>query len=1847
MYIAGDYENPVRFNLRAAKHFQAVLKDASAAIDQFDNIRAQAQALAVQGFQGFFAQVFTDNMRVCSIDARAFVEALDKTRQMASYLQEQAEIENARRQAIREYVADHEGFFNEVRDWLCGEDAPPVLRQHHAPAPQRLGDVACGHRMQDTHARGDCRGVSGAVPERLDQAATMLAGAGVYKGKIAALGAAYEDFSSQCCYGRLDVGNLFSQLNKWRDYNNNDVEWLRSVAGAFRAAGGSGSLSRLANSALEEVLSRRGVSLYRQDLTVDSPCLAGIDARSGFIEDPVNTATGNFIEPEVDLSFTGPSAALALTRLYNSTLAATHATGTQPGNVGVFGVGWSSILDQRLIIEEDCLRWVREDGRAIDFPVSPTAASLDGAPVRATGYALWARACPTDQVRDLVTTNDGSSGWVWLVEDNTGDRWVFSTKGVRLAASSDCTRVRVHRDSDDAVTRLSTNWGREIPFDYVDGLVAVAATDDGRRVEYVYNDDARLVKARTATGTRRYEWDKLGLITSVTGTSGVVECVNTYDEKGRVVSQKSPHGRLTRFTYLPGAITVASDEDATRSNTWVSDASGHTIAIIDSDDHRQSMGYDAQGNLRSIRYRDGSHSVFSYDSRSHPTSITLPTGGRLTCEWDEYDRISHVTTAEGATCSYVYPDEVSRNPSCLVGPNGGVTRFTWVGGLLTKVTDPAGIRVEYGYNDHGELVSARNATGVVTRFDRDAAGRIIQVTTPMGHTHSFTYNEAGCLASHTDPEGATWRLEYDSTHRLVAATDPAGALTRVGYDAAGGIASITDPLHRVLGQCCDDLGYPESLRLPDGAQWSFVYDALGRLRQTTDPAGGTWRRRYSANGDLSVLIDPTGVSRHFISKPDQATTFSGSGTRESIIDYDAYARPVKITDAAGGTRIITYDTCGLPIELVDGEGGLTRIERDLAGRVIAIISPAGLRTTYGYDEAGHLAAITSPDGGRTRFSYDADSRLISRTDASGDEATYRYDRCGRLTRACIPGLGRLERAYDACGRLTYSRDLVTGIRHFTYDRAGQLVKTTNGLGGVTRYAYDLRGRVVRVIDPAGGVTTRTYDDLDNITSVTDPLGRVSTATYDAAGRQVSQTGPDGVTISFTYTKDGRLHATHANGRVLSRIERDLVNRTLTIIDHTNPHQPQPVTHTLAFDSLGRLVAQSRDTVSGSGESVCVSSRWGYNLDGARTSYTTRNGDTTTYRYDDHGHLASISHPIVGDASFTYDPAGRVTSVTTREGTRRWEYTNGFVSTYTGPDGERSLIGHDEWGNVTTIHNGEDSYQYRYNDSGSLTRSCTSRGRCVAWEYDTLGRLIRETTSLRGEVSGDRVFTYNRASEITRITQHSAGETGETVFAYDEAGRRTSSVETSGRRCEYTWDTRGCLSGLTVAEDADSSLRVLSTHVDALGYVDHIDDIDLEWDYASILPTLSGIAGHPLVALPGGVVLGAPGSSTSTPWRGAGILRDLDNPYAPQASIGMPAEWGLPAGVGITPNGGLEVAGLSWLGTRLYDPATAGFLSPDPLSAPVGSVWENNPYNYAANNPLSLSDPAGLHPVTDDYLRHYGSTLEHRSIWQRAKDNLWNTNTLISVGLIAAGAFMILTGIGAPAGAPIIAAGVQGLVSQLDTGHVDWLGIGVTTAIGLAAGPVLGFAGESIMKVPIAERIVTGASKKMLTLAPKSLLKAPTLFSRATNVLPKPVKVVATPFYHYIDSTVTDAGSAAVDETLKKLTGRDEGTSYGQAIGDAIWSPEAVAGRLSGMEAEHLPHGHLTAQQAALMTRDFSVTQYHAARDFTHTQYHAAQEKWNSEPVLNFRHEVRDTASTLYEDNKQYCESVGILPPGHH
>lgn len=79
---------------------------------------------------------------------------------------------------------------------------------------------------------------------------------------------------------------------------------------------------------------------------------------------------------------------------------------------------------------------------------------------------------------------------------------------------------------------------------------------------------------------------------------------------------------------------------------------------------------------------------------------------------------------------------------------------------------------------------------------------------------------------------------------------------------------------------------------------------------------------------------------------------------------------------------------------------------------------------------------------------------------------------------------------------------------------------------------------------------------------------------------------------------------------------------------------------------------------------------------------------------------------------------------------------------------------------------------------------------------------------------------------------------------------------------------------------------------------------------------------------------------------------------------------LPPGVSLAADGGVSLAGLEWLGHRVYDPATRGFLSTDPLESVVGSGWSGNPYSYAGNDPMHALDPLGLRPVSDAELRAY-------------------------------------------------------------------------------------------------------------------------------------------------------------------------------------------------------------------------------------------------------------------------------------
>lgn len=252
-------------------------------------------------------------------------------------------------------------------------------------------------RQANQGLRGPSGGVSSAVPANLAGGARLIHGANRGLLPASALEALYEHFCASCQYGSLTVGGLFGQYQRWMGLNDADVAWLEAVGRAFAAAGGSGSVI-LADVALEAGLRAAGVSVTRADIQVSSPTLSGIDPATGYIEDPVNSATGNFVLPETDVVFSGPSQGLAISRMYNSTLAAAY---DEPEACGVLGPGWSTILDQRLIIDDEQVRWVRDDGREIVFPLTDHDGASGSAAAEGCHTVAGALACRPGQCVDF------------------------------------------------------------------------------------------------------------------------------------------------------------------------------------------------------------------------------------------------------------------------------------------------------------------------------------------------------------------------------------------------------------------------------------------------------------------------------------------------------------------------------------------------------------------------------------------------------------------------------------------------------------------------------------------------------------------------------------------------------------------------------------------------------------------------------------------------------------------------------------------------------------------------------------------------------------------------------------------------------------------------------------------------------------------------------------------------------------------------------------------------------------------------------------------------------------------------------------------------------------------------------------------------------------------------------------------------------------------------------------------------------------------------------------------------------------------------------------------------------
>jgi RHS repeat-associated protein len=1351
--------------------------------------------------------------------------------------------------------------------------------------------------------------------------------------------------------------------------------------------------------------------LRRSPVTVDPAEVGVIPQTSGFVNDPICTATGHFLEVEDDFVWPERLGILRWRRMYSSRFIAE----------GPFGRGWASWAGVGLVPQDDgAVGYQGPEGQLAVF--RPELSGLGFERVSGVAASLSALAGGNG-------VNGGRSGWelAWDWQSpHPGEVWRFGTNGLLREVSGPATGTARFTYEGVRLVAINHDSGRRLGLDWEGSRVVGVRSSCGRQARYFYNEAGDLVRTERMLGDRGYVVDAQGLIVEVVDADGVRLCRNTFDDEGRVLTQVSPFGRETRLAYHPGYRTVVSDTGDGPVAVYEHDYAGRLVGLMDHDGHRMQRVFDAEGRCVSVTGFDGATTRQTFESGGRSASFVGADGVAERWEYDDQHRVASHEVEGGATVGFDYDGDAVVS-SRMTGPDGWELHLQVVDGLLRSLTDADGVTVSFDYDRDGNVVAVTNGLGAVTRIEPHVSGEPSRLITPDGAVFEFVRDDAGQLLEVRTPTGDDFGIEWTPAGRLAGLLEPNGARTAFESGSHGEVQRITDALGAVMELQRDELARLVGLSAPGGAKWGFEYTALGLLSMVTDPSGAVWSYGYDAEGRMVTGTDPLGHEVRQRYNPAgrlvELLDRSGNATRYS---HDALGRVVSETDPEGAVTELEWDAWGRPTGVRLPDGDLLSYRYTPAGRVAGVQTAEGRGWANRYDPAGRLVAVSDAVGSTTRFEWDACDRLVAVVSPAGYVARYRYDACGRAVE--LERDGRVwHTAYDHAGRVVSSTDPLGSTTTYEYNLVGKLVAATDPLGNTVRLRYDERGNPTGLVDPFGGLVSTTYDAMRRPVVVTDQVGRVTRIERDAAGRVVRQHLPTGDVVESRRDPRGQPTDVRVNGRDVIVFDRDRTGRPLLI------HEPaRNRTLTFTWTSGGQLESLDADGAE---------MRWEYDRDGLVSARHHPGGRTTRYVWDRAGHLSTVVIDDRGEIDLERDRDGRLTSLRTPGFERRWDHDNDglVVATHmSGPHDDQTVeLVRDAAGRVVEARDEAGVTRYRYDAAHQLVAAARGTEAWV-WDYDPAGRLAREEGP-----HGARTFSYDGAHQLMHID----GPEGRTSFTCDAAGRRTEEHHPSGTR-RYTWDGLGRLAGI----EANGRHRDLD--VDALGRLAAVDDTRLSWDPTAAVPELLSIGDRQVIGV-GGLTLGlAAGSSDDTSWLagdGRGSTDRADGrdawgrrPPTPESATGDDS-----ASLGYL--GELDIDGLVWLRNRVYDPETRQFLSPDPLPGIPGLPVAANPYHYANNSPVGFVDPLGLQgqPLSIEEYNDY-----------RAQNYGMNWNNIVTAGLVVAGvATMFIPGLNV-AGAALIgvalgAAGgaAPGVIQGFQTGNWDWGAIGGGALKGAVIGGV--------------------------------------------------------------------------------------------------------------------------------------------------------------------------------------------------
>ncbi|UOF00898.1 DUF6531 domain-containing protein [Bdellovibrio reynosensis] len=323
-----------------------------------------------------------------------------------------------------------------------------------------------------------------------------------------------------------------------------------------------------------------------------------------------------------------------------------------------------------------------------------------------------------------------------------------------------------HSDANGTIVKQGSNFLRS----YKDGTVDV------------FDKNGRLTEIKKGLDYVSLKYNEKKHLKEVSDGNGRKALVNTNDE-----------GRITQITFLSKKIGNKAMKEVIASYTY------------------------KNNDLISATNYWGNTYTYQYDTEHNLVKATWPGQKSIDITYNGNDWVKSLKGTDICSENYDYKTDTTKSParyavSISKKCDGGVIierSYAYSYSLdnrriVAAEVDESGIRREYKYDDHGNVVTVtehRPRGTVITKIERNNKGQIVKVSSPF-EARTYSYKQGASrdlvvavlveqIALGHVADKLKYALSYDQEDRMISASKPGGKKIEFFYDEENRLSRVS------------------------------------------------------------------------------------------------------------------------------------------------------------------------------------------------------------------------------------------------------------------------------------------------------------------------------------------------------------------------------------------------------------------------------------------------------------------------------------------------------------------------------------------------------------------------------------------------------------------------------------------------------------------------------------------------------------------------------------------------------------------------------------------------------------------------------------------------------------------------------------------------------------------------------------------------------------------------------------------------------------------------------------------------------------------------------------------------